>query len=86
VRVAKNLNPNDLPSDLTSGGSPVAPGDFANSFARHFSDKIKMNVNKTNVNMNAVYNGKCELLVQNMNFMSESDVKECMLALPRTKM
>ena len=85
VRVAKNLNPNDLPSNLTLGGGPVAPGDIANSFARHFSDKIKMNVNKTNVNMNTVYNGKCKLLVQNRNFMLESDVKECMLALPRKK-
>ncbi len=85
VKAAKNLNTNDLPSDLTLGAEPVAGCDVANSFAKHFSDKIKLNISKTNVNLNAVYNGKCKLIVQNRNFMLEADVKECILDLPNKK-
>ena len=76
VKLAKNLVNNELPSDLTLGGAPVACGDVANSFARHFSEKIKLNVSKTSVNLNIVYNGKCKLIVQNRNFMQKSDVKK----------
>ena len=75
VKLAKNLVNNELPSDLTLGGAPAACGDVANSFARHFSEKIKLNVSKTSVNLNIVYNGKCKLLVQNRNFMQKLDVK-----------
>ena len=74
VKIAKNLVPVDLPDDLNLGGVPVS--DVANSFAKHFHDKILLNVNKTNVNANNVYNGKCKLIVQNRNFMLKSDVKE----------
>ena len=49
VKLAKNLVANELPSDLTLGRAPVAPGDVANSFARHFSEKIKLNVSKTSL-------------------------------------
>ena len=34
----------------------------ANSFAKHFSNKIKLNVGKTRVDVNGVYNGKCKLI------------------------
>ena len=51
-------------------GVPVT--DVANSFAKHFHDKILLNVNKTNVNVDAVYNGKCKLIVQNQNMHYES--------------
>ena len=36
VKVAKNLITNDLPSDLTLGGEPVASCDVVYSFAKHF--------------------------------------------------
>ena len=73
----------DLPDDLNLGGVPVT--DVANSFPKHFHDKILLNVNKTNVNVDAVYNGKCKLIVQNQNFMLKSDVKECIMNLPNKK-
>ena len=60
VKLAKNLVTNELPSNLTLGGIPVAGCDVANSFAKHFSDKIKLNVSKTSINQNGVYNGKCK--------------------------
>ena len=42
VKVARGLNPDEIPSDLTLGGVPVATNDVAGSFARHFADKIKI--------------------------------------------
>ena len=64
---------------------PIAGSDVANSFAKHFSEKIKLNVSKTNVNLNTVYNGRCKLLVQNRNFMLKSDIKKCLYDLSNKK-
>ena len=85
VKFAKNLTSGDLPTDLTLGGEPVACSDVAKSFAKHFHDKIKLNVTKAKVNLDVLYNGKNKLIVQNRNFMSESDVKECIVDLPNKK-
>ena len=85
VKLAKNLVTNELPSDLTLGGVPVAGCDVANSFAKHFNDKIKFNVSKTSINLNVIYNGKYKLLVKNRNFMQKSDVKKCLYELSSKK-
>ena len=37
VKFAKNLVTNELPSNLTLGGNPVAGCDVANSFDKHFN-------------------------------------------------
>ena len=66
-------------------GVPVAQSDIANTFARHFSDKIKLNHRKAMVDLNGVYNGKCKLIVQNRHFMTSKDVKECMVDLKNKK-
>ena len=67
--------------NLTLVGVPVGPAKVANTFAKHFSDKIRLNVGKTMVNANGVYNGKCKLIVKNRNFMTMNDVRECMADL-----
>ena len=85
VRIAKNIVTSDLPSNLTVGGVPVPSGDVANSFAKHFKAKIVLNLSKTKVKINEVYNGKCKLIVQDRNFMSRTDVKECLSNLPNKK-
>ena len=85
VKLAKNLTTNDLPSNLTLGGNPVAGCNVANSFAKHFNDKIKLNASKIKVDPNGVYNGKCKLIVQNRNFMQKSDISECIFDLPNKK-
>ena len=59
------------------GGNSIAEGQGANSFAKYFSEKIKGNFNKTSIDVNDVYNGQCKLIVQNGNFMTPSDLKEC---------
>ena len=77
VKVAKDLNSESLPKNMTLGCGPVAAGDIAGSFAAHFNGKVVSTVQKTKVDQN-VYNGKCKLIVQNSNFMKIDDVKECM--------
>ena len=37
-------------------------------------EKIKLNIAKTNVKPNKVYNGKCKLIAQNRSFMKNNDV------------
>ena len=85
VKKAKNVNVDTIPTNLTLGGTPIAAGQAANSFAHYFHDKVKLNVNKTSVNVNGVYNGNCKLIVQNRNFMTENDVKECLAELNSKK-
>ena len=44
-----------------------------------------MNISNSRVNLNGMYNGKCKLIVQNMNFNAEVDIKECIIDLPNKK-
>ena len=71
-KIAKNLNTESLPKNLTLGGVPIAADNIAGSFAAHFNEKVISNVQKTRVSPN-VYNGKCKILVQNRNFMKIDD-------------
>ena len=84
VKIAKNLVHDDIPSNLTLGGIAVAPCDIANSFAKHFSSKVRSFVSSSKLDDN-VYNGKNKLMVLNRNFMQKSDVKECIKSLPNKK-
>ena len=47
--------------------------------------KIKLNVIRTLVRHDAVYNGKCKLIVQDRNFMTEADVIACISELKHKK-
>ena len=85
VKIAKDLNVENIPKNLTLGGIPVAPGQAASSFAGYFSSKVIANIRKTNVDPNNVYNGKCKLIVLNRNFMAVTDVKECLSNLNSKK-
>ena len=80
VKVAKDLTTMGLPPNLTIGGVPVPVGAFANSFASHFHNKVELNTLKTVVK-STVYNGKCQLVVTNRNFMTPDDVKICLYGL-----
>ena len=83
--MAKNLNPNAIPDNLTLNGVSVKPGCAADSFAAHFHEKIRLNSFKVKINMVGVYNGKCKLIVQNRNFMTAVDVKCCLDELKNVK-
>ena len=62
---------------MTLNNVTIAPGTFAENFARHFSEKIKSNSNKSKLDAN-VYNGKCKLIVACRNFMTRGDVENCL--------
>ena len=80
VKVAKDLSTMGIPPNLTISGVPVPVGAFANSFASHFHNKVELNTRKTTVK-STVYNGKCQLIVANRNFMTPDDVKICLYGL-----
>ena len=61
VKIAKNLTVEDIPTNLTLGGIPIAAGRAPDSFAKHFHDKVRLNVAKSKVDINNVYNGKYEI-------------------------
>ena len=65
VNAAKNINRSSIPNNLTFNGLPIVGDNMAESFAKIFCEKIRINVSKTNVNPSLVYNGKCKLFVQN---------------------
>ena len=63
--MARDLNPDTIPSNLTLGGIGVSPGSAAGAFAAHFSEKVKSNVSKAKIDADGVYNGKCCFLYAN---------------------
>ena len=85
VKVAKNLNSESIPMNLTLRGAQVPEGQIAECFGNYFSQKISSNVAMTVVDSSGVYNGKCKLVVQNRNFMLKSDVELCMADLKNKK-
>ena len=84
VKAAKDLSSVGLPTNLTLGGVPVLRGTFANTFATHFHSKVVTNTRKVKVK-STVYNGKCQLIVANRNFMTPDDVKCCLYDLSNKK-
>ena len=76
VKIAKNLSGETLPMNMTLNNQPVAPGPFAESFAGHFSEKIRSNSIKAKLDANVYC--KCKLIVGCRNFMTKKDVEECM--------
>ena len=68
VKLAKNLNNNDIPKNMSLGGLPVSQLNLANAFAEYFDSKVKSGVASAVINPDVVYNGKCKLIVQNRCF------------------
>ena len=70
---------------MSLGGIPVAGSDLANAFASHFDNKVRSGVALARVDPNGVYNGRCQLLVQNRFFMDKVDVEECINMITNKK-
>ena len=51
VGLAKDVNPDAIPTNLTVGGACVDPKGIAGAFGNYFSSKIKSNVCKARVNV-----------------------------------
>ena len=69
---------------ITLEWTPVATCEVANAFGKFFSLKIKTLFGKTKLSPN-VYNGKNKLIVQDRNFMTKNDIKECMYSMKSKK-
>ena len=53
--MAKDLSPDEIPSDLTLDGVLVNHSAVADAFASHFNEKVLSNASRTTVNLNGVY-------------------------------
>ena len=73
-----------IPSCLKLGGNAFPPGLCADSFAGNFHSKVVINSSKAKVN-SSVYNGRCQLIVIDRNFMKIDDVKACLYDLSSEK-
>ena len=65
VRLAKNLNYNTIPSNLTLGGCQLLRGKWLSRLQGFFNDKIKSNVLETNIDPSSVYNGLISIVMHN---------------------
>ena len=52
--MAKDPNPDTIPSNLTLGGVEVNPRGVAGAFAGHFNEKIRLNVSRTKVDVRGI--------------------------------
>ena len=57
VKIAKNVNINNLPELMTLNDLPIPKIDLQDTIANHFKSKIDNIVNESTINAN-VYNGK----------------------------
>ena len=80
-RVARDLNPDLLPSNLMLGGVPIAPSEIANTFAGYFSDKIRLNVSKATINANGLYDGKCNQITLSTSIAAEEQAGQTYFTL-----
>ena len=85
VGIAKDLNPDTIPANMTLGGVKVDPFNVAGAFAKHFADKIKSNISTARVNANGVYNGKCKMLVQNELYTTNDTTNQKGMSLCRMR-
>ena len=62
------------------GGVPVATREIANAFGKFFSTKVNTLLANSKIEP-GVYNGKNKLIVQNRNFMTKTDIRECIYSI-----
>ena len=58
VKMAKNLNCDSIPTNMTLGGVPLAANMIAGSFGTFFANKVDAVVNRSSIKPDQVYNGK----------------------------
>ena len=80
VKIAKNVNINNLPELMTLNDLPIPKIDLQDTIANHFKSKIDNIVNESTINAN-VYNGKKKLNVNNLDFMDESNIMEAVKSI-----
>ena len=80
VKVARDVDTNDLPRVLFEGGVEVEKKLWPDRFAEHFDNKIKNLLGDISLD-DQVYNGRKVVNAVNKNFMDYSSVLECIKSL-----
>ena len=73
VKIAKDLNTDELPDKMNQNGTPIDNDELAEQFAAMFEKKITDIVSETEINDN-VYNGTRKLNEQDKNFMTDVNI------------
>ena len=73
VNLAKDINPNQIPSMMQVNGHPIHPAELSETFACFFDEKVKSIVESCKVD-NDVYNGKRKVHSTDKNFMTIENV------------
>ena len=80
VKIAKDLNIDDLPDEMKLDGKTIPKEEIAEEFAKMFEQKVKDISSTTKVD-DGVYNGNRKINEQNKNSMQTSDVRKAILSL-----
>ena len=73
VNLAKDINPNVIPQDMSDNGTGISPIDLSDAFAEFFDKKVKSIVDTCRVDEN-VYNGTKKVRGLESNFMTTRNV------------
>ena len=73
VKIAKDLNTDELPDKMNQNGTPIDNDELAEQFAAMFEKKTTDIVSETEINDN-VYNGTRKLNEQDKNFMTDVNI------------
>ena len=73
VSLAKDINPNQIPTAMNYNGRNILPVDISETFASFFDNKVKAIVESCKVDDN-VYNGKRKVNTNDKNFMTRDNI------------
>ena len=82
VKMAKDINPNEIPKIIRKAGVEINPGNVSESFAEFFDKKVKSIVSSCTIDEN-VYNGR--RIIPNSNNKNFVNYDNCMEALRSIK-
>ena len=85
VNLAKDINPNLIPSMMQVNGHPINPIELSETFACFFDEKVKSIVESCKVG-NDVYNGKRKVHSTDKNFMTVENVNRAIKSVKIKKL
>ena len=76
VKLAKDMNPDSIPSNLTSATTPIPDNQIPDAFADFFENKVNTIYNEAKID-HQIYNGKKKINSTVKFFMTDSDIRQC---------
>ena len=73
VNLAKDINPNQIPTAMNHNGRNIFPTELSETYACFFDEKVKTIVESCKVD-NDVYNGKRKVITNDDNFMTRDNI------------